>query len=201
MQKAVSGSASHFDTLILASTKSLDDAISAAEGVIGDPFQTASGAFIFASSSEANYLANSLNADLTCVNSFPMELLVGPRLSKPMKINIQETSSLLHRYTQGLFKEERAVLLGQSPVCRLLGEDEINIGKSKDTARRMNLWIESMQRPLKPTGQRFGRRMDFFESALLVTICTVVIPTLVSLSLLGRFVIGRIGSGWGAMPL
>lgn len=92
-------------------------------------------------------------------------------------------------------------MLGPSPVSRLLGNEKINVGNTIDTAGRMERWVGMMQLPLKPTGQRLGRRVDFFEAALLTTVFTVVVPALVSLGLLGRFVIGKMGGGLGAIRL
>ena len=184
-----------FKSLKLASTKGLDDAISAAEHVIGDPFQRASGALIFATSAEANYLANSLNADMTCVNFFPPELLVGSKWARPIKVNIQSVSSGLCRYPRELFEEERIVFLGSSPVSRLLQDDRIDVGDTKNGARRLGAWLEAAEMPLKPTGQGMGRRMDFFEAALLTSLLTVVLPVLLSLGLIVRSLYGSVTSG------
>lgn len=161
--------------------------------MIGDLFRTAAGAFIFASSAEANYLANALNADVTCINSFPPELLVGSRWPRPIKINLQDPSTLLHRYAREVFEEERAVVLGPSPLSQLFREEKIDVfNKANNATSPMAEWVKRMQLPLNPTNQRLGWRMDFFEGALLTTVFIVVLPAMVCLGLLGKFVIARL---------
>jgi len=170
-------SAFHLATLCLASTKGLDDALNWAEEVIGDPFRTAAGAFIFASSHEANYLVNAMNADVTCINSFPPELLVGSRWPRPMKINAQDPSTLLLRYAREIFEDERVVVLGPSPVSRLCKETKMDVfDTAKNATGPMAEWVKRMELPLNPTNQRLGGRRDFFEGALLTTVLTVVLP-------------------------
>ncbi|KAK0931660.1 hypothetical protein LTR29_016259 [Friedmanniomyces endolithicus] len=170
-------SAFHLATLCLASTKGLDDALNWAEEVIGDPFRTAAGAFIFASSHEANYLVNAMNADVTCINSFPPELLVGSRWPRPMKINAQDPSTLLLRYAREIFEDERVVVLGPSPVSRLCKEKKMDVfDTAKNATGPMAEWVKRMELPLNPTNQRLGGRRDFFEGALLTTVLTVVLP-------------------------
>ncbi|KAK0247518.1 hypothetical protein LTR91_024833 [Friedmanniomyces endolithicus] len=158
-------------------TKGLDDALNWAEEVIGDPFRTAAGAFIFASSHEANYLVNAMNADVTCINSFPPELLVGSRWPRPMKINAQDPSTLLLRYAREIFEDERVVVLGPSPVSRLCKEKKMDVfDTAKNATGPMAEWVKRMELPLNPTNQRLGGRRDFFEGALLTTVLTVVLP-------------------------
>ncbi len=189
---------SHIATLCIASTKSLDDAINWAEDVIGDPFRTAAGAFIFASSVEANYLAKALNADVTCINSFPPELLVGSRWPRPIKINLQDPSTLLHRYARELFEEERVVVFGPSPVSQSFQAEKIDVLNAvNNTTPPMAQWVKRMQLPLNATNQRLGRRMDFFEGALLTTIFAVVLPAIVCLGMLGKFSVGKLDGRYG----
>ena len=173
--------------LILYSTTSMDDAVDSATNLANDEFQTPSGAFIFAALPEANYIATSLNANLTCINVFPVELLVGPKLP-----NLSSTAQLtpnFPRYTRNMFEESRPVLLSRKPTPRLLLEDEITFGKIERDSNSVK-WTESVQLPLKATGQKSGRRTDFFVAAIMTGGAVIAIPLLVSMGLLGRSIFG-----------
>lgn len=78
--KIIVGSESQKPTnLLIYSATSMDDMIDSIADLTGSPLDAPSSAFIFASLPEANYLSNAVGADFTCINTFPVELLVGPK--------------------------------------------------------------------------------------------------------------------------
>jgi len=152
--------------------------------------QTPAAAFIFANSIDAQYLANNVDASLTCVNTLPAEMLVGPKLP-PSENTTGEKSSVFPRYKRQWFEESRPTVQNQNTQVL---DDGINVILQSES-KKFQKWADSTEIPLKPTGQRPGKRLGFFDAAIMLSVGSVAIPLLVGLGLVGRLVLRRYGSG------
>jgi hypothetical protein len=152
--------------------------------------QTPAAAFIFASPTDAQYLANNVDAGLTCVNTFPAELLVGPKIP-PSANTTRDQSSIFPRYKRQRFEESRPTV--QKQTLQVLDEGVNLILQTENT--KLKQWADSVEVPLKPTGQRSGKRMGFFDAAIMLSVATVGVPLLVGLGFVGRVLLRRYSSG------
>ncbi|OQV05161.1 hypothetical protein CLAIMM_09945 [Cladophialophora immunda] len=159
-------------TLVLYRVSSLEDAISVVDGVCGTEFSspTPSLVLIFASQAEANYLSNDLNADLTLINTFAEELLVGPKLPRPRPRPISSLytrQQAIARYSPDMFEEARPAIVTPTAASQILGPvGGFVFGPHGIDQNRFRAWSDAVQAPLRPTGQRLGERKDFFETGL-----------------------------------
>lgn len=152
--------------------------------------QTPAAAFIFASPTDAQYLANNVDAGLTCVNTLPAELLVGPKIP-PSTNTIREHSSTFPRYKRQWFEDSRPTV--QKQTLQVL-DDGVNLIMQTDSTK-LKQWADSVEVPLKPTGQRPGKRVGFFDVAIMLSVATVGVPLLVGLGFAGRVLLRKYGSG------
>lgn len=175
--------------LLLYSATSMDDMIDSIADLTGNPLNTPSSAFIFARLPEAKYLANAVAADFTCVNTFPVELLVGPKFPRSMGV-IADTKSL-PRYIREMFEESRPVVLTPSSISQMV-ENGLTLEPSGLRSQFLD-WTELMQTPLRPTGQRLGVQRDFFAVALGIGAGVVIgLPLLILTAFMGKVVIRRL---------
>ncbi|KAK5064921.1 hypothetical protein LTR84_000755 [Exophiala bonariae] len=179
-------------TLLLCKVTSTDEAIdlSAELGGTGH-IQGPAAALIFASPADAQYIANSIDASLTCVNTFPAELLVGPKLAPSANRSGEASTALFPRYKRHLFEDSRPIVQKQTLQVLNGGTDLIVQAETK-TFRQ---WVDSAEVPLKPTGQRPGKAVGFFDAAIMLSLATVGVPLLVGLGFVGRFAFRRYGGG------
>lgn len=184
--------------LLLCSVTSTDSAIDLAvefDHLKGSsPFlvQNPSAAFIFASLSDAQYLANSVDADFTCINNFPAQLMVGPKLPKLSNRSIAGNHGI-PRYSREMFEECRTVILKESPVARF-PEDAIETSGTGKGIRSFIQWTEDLLMPLKPTGQPEGMRDDIFGVGIMIGLSMIGLPLVAGLGFLGKFAIGKLGN-------
>lgn len=178
-------------TLLLCKITSTDEAIDLSSDLTRTHHpQTAAAALIFASPSDAQYLANSVDAYLTCVNAFPTELLVGPKLP-PSADRTDESSSVFPRYKRHLFEDSRPTVQKQSLGVLHDGVDALVQVETK----KFRQWLQSAEVPLKPTGQRSAKGVGFFDTAIMLSLATVGVPLLVGLGFMGRLAFRRYGGG------
>lgn len=135
-------------------------------------------------------MANNVDASLTCVNTLPAELLVGPKLP-PSENTTREQSSIFPRYKRQSFEESRPTVRKESPQVL---DDGINVMLQSED-RKFQKWADNTEAPLKPTGQRPGKRLGFFDAAIMLSVASVGVPLLVGLGFVGRLALRRYGSG------
>ena len=136
-------------------------------------------AFIYASPSDAQYIANSIDAIVTCVNTLPTELLVGPPIPRGGAIS--------PRYLRSMFSEARPIVTKASS----LSFDPI-MPSSYDASQRYESWKSMVQQPLRATRQRPGKRVDFFVQGLLLGSSIVSITLLLGFAVFGNFVFKKL---------
>jgi hypothetical protein len=184
--------ASPVPLLLLCSVTSMDTAIDLAtqydnsKSPTNMPMFCPSAAFIFASPVDAQYLSNSVGADLTCINTIPAQLMVGPKLPKSTSSSATECD-LTPRYDRHLFEERRVVFLKQSPAVELLGDAAVG-PKAKQKHPKIDDWTAEVLLPLKPTGQPEGMRDDIFGMGIMITGSMIGVPLTIGLVFLGRLV-------------
>lgn len=175
--------------LLLYSATSMDDMIDSVADLTGNPLDTPSSAFIFASLPEANYLSNAVAADFTCINTFPKELLVGPKFPNPTGVIADPRA--LPRYTREMFEESRPVISTPSSTSQML-EHGLTFEQPGLRSKFLD-WAELMQAPLQPTGQRLGKRNDFFAVAIGIGAGVVIgIPLMIFTTFMGNIVMRRL---------
>jgi hypothetical protein len=142
-----------------------------------------SAAFIFASPADAQYLSNSVGANISCINTIPAQLMVGPKLPRSTFSSVTE-GNLTPRYDKSLFEERQVIFSRQSLAVGLLGGAAM--GPKKERQLQIADWTAEMLLPLKATGQPEGMRDDIFGTGILITGSMVGIPLIVGLGFLGR---------------
>lgn len=179
-------------TLFLNKVTSTDEAIDLSTEVTGsNNLQRPSAALIFASPADAQYLANNVDASLTCVNTFPAELLVGPKIPPSAKGSGEPSTAIFPRYKRHFFEDSRPTV--QKQTLQVLN-DGVDL-TLQTGSKQFQQWVESAEVPLKPTGQRPGKRVGFFDAAIMLSLATVGVPLLVGLGFVGRLAFRRYGSG------
>ena len=144
-------------------------------------------AFIFAGPAEAQYLANSVDAALSCVNSIPNELLLGPRVAIPVYGSADVSVS--PRYSRRAFEETRLILSNTSPTSHPLDAGFLTVATGSDNALRD--WTKTAVSPLRATGQKEGRKVDFFLQAIMTGATVTLLPLVVGLVYLCKLTISR----------
>ena len=155
---------------------STDDGIDKCAELCGNEVPAA--AFIFASPKSANYIAQHVEAHLTTVNHIPLEALVGP----PAPIGSSLT--VTPRYTPGLFQQNRPQFSHASDVSTKVG------GTVLDNTK-LTAWAKALQVPLPSSGEKAGKRIDFFEQAIMtaagVSLSVVLVSTVMGVIWLRRW--------------
>lgn len=131
---------------------SSDDGIDMCTDLCGNDVPAA--AFIFASPKSANYIAQHVEANLTTINHIPLEALVGPRAP------IGSSPSVMPRYSPSLFQQRRPQFAHTSDISTKVG------GTVLDNTKLM-AWAKLLQAPLPSSGEKAGKRVDFFEQAIM----------------------------------
>ena len=140
-------------------------------------------ALIYADPQEAQYIANSVDALLTCVNTIPAELLVGPR--------VPTGGCLFPRYSRVMFSELRTTVLEESPLNFYpISQDTVFDNAS---SQKFRSWEDSMQQPLRVSGQKPGKRVDFFVQSLILGSSLASITLIVGFGILGQIAFKKLG--------
>lgn len=175
--------------LSLYTTRSTDDMLDSATDYCADPFITPAAAFIFSNQYEGCYIANALNADITCLNNFPAELSVGPRCPRPMQ-NVQTaTATVAPRYAREMFEERKSAIQSRTFGAGIVGEGFL--AEAVDTCKQLREWAASVAMPLRSTGQPSGKHGNFFLDGLYVGTTVIAIPLLGSLIIGAKFLLKR----------
>ena len=153
-------------TLTLCSMSSTETGIDLCAEMCGHEAPAA--AFIFASPESANYLARHVEAQLTAVNHIPLELLVGPRIPNTIVKNV------FPRYSSAMFQQCRPQFSKVSDVSERIGSPVINSVK-------LLSWANSLQGPLPDSGEKNGKRVDFFEQAIM-TAAGISLSTIIAIT-------------------
>lgn len=164
----------------------------------GGIFQNPAVAFIFADQGESCYIANALNADITCVNSFPAELAVGPRFVTPMQSFTSKKGTLPPRYSRDMFEEQKPTMLHPSAGSEVVGQGFI--AEAVETRKRFHHWTESVVKPLAPTGQHAGIHSVFFRDAFFMGAAALVLPVAGMLVTLGSIAVRSVRGGKLSLP-
>lgn len=127
-------------------------------------------AFIFASPGSANYIARHVEAQLTTINHIPLELLVGPRIPRTGAKNI------FPRYSSTMFQHCQPQLSKVSAVSERVGGLVLNSAK-------LLSWANSLQDPLADSGEKDGKRVDFFEQAIM-TAAGISLSTIIAITVI-----------------
>ncbi len=159
--------------------------------------------FLFAAVPEAKYLADFIDAHVSCVNHIPAELLgmyyaEAPNSNQvhneneatadapPPKVGpiapLQQTPSLTPRYTLAMFQEPRPQLLNKTVLTTLVEKVQ---HEPSDT--RLADLKKSLEAPLPPMDRKNGRDVDFFIQALLTGTTVVAVPVLIGLGVTARY--------------
>ena len=168
--------------IIVLRVSSLDDAIDVCNGQISKLAPSRpdglSASFIFAAPREASYLSNFINANLSCINHIPAELMIGPVCPS----NHPVTSASVPRYTTSMFSDPSPQLLHPTPLTTLFLSNQslqkTNVGEWKK-------WQEDAAAPLPPTRQHNGQMVDFFDQAIFVSLAAMIVG-----------LVGAGASGW-----
>lgn len=163
-------------TLILCNISSSDDGLNQWNLISNNG--AAAAAFVFATPVEAAYISNSMESYLTFNNHIPFELMIGPRVPDG------GSGELVPRYSPHMFQQVRPQIAEHSEISQALGNDVLSSAK-------LETWARSMQVPLRATGEKAGKRIDFFEQALMtaagVSISVIAITGVVASILLQRW--------------
>lgn len=185
--------------LVVHAISSLDDGIDFANQSAES--STSAASFLFAALPEANYLANFIDAHLSCVNHIPVELLGIPYTQTPIpnptprsntlltdhrKVGpiapLHHTPSLMPRYTVAMFQEPRPQLLNNTTMTTLVGKTQHDPSYTGLTDLK-----QSLEAPLPPMDRKKGKDVDYFFQALLTGTTVVAVAVLISLGITARF--------------
>jgi hypothetical protein len=137
--------------LILCSISSSDDGINQWTSISKNG--TAAATFIFSTPVEAAYISSSIKTHLTFNNHVPVELLVGPRVPE------RGSASICPRYEPTMFLQVRPQISHSSAISRAIDQTRLDLVD-------LETWMRPLQMPLRATGEKPGRRVDFFDQAL-----------------------------------
>jgi len=157
--------------IIVFRVTSLDDAIDLCNGLV--TYLEAS--FVFAATTEANYLSRFIDARISYINHIPIELLVGPFAPKHPSIPPNPSP----RYPTALFRSPKPRTNQPSPLTSIF--DEVTQSRS---VKALDIWTRSvLVSPLPAVKQADGQATGFFDQAFMAV-------GAVALTLIG-------GSGYG----
>ena len=156
-------------TLLLCSMRSSDEGIDICTELFGSDIPAA--AFIFASPKSANYIAQHVEAQTTMINHIPLEALVGSQAP------VGSSLAILPRYSPTLFQQKRPQLSQSSDLSKKVG------GTVLDNAN-LTAWAKQLQAPLPKSNEKDGKRVDFFEQAIM-TAAGVSLSVIVASTVMG----------------
>lgn len=140
---------------------SLDDAIDSYNKVLSSRLSCA--AYIFASTSSANYLSRFVESVNTYVNQIPLSLQVG-------HVPIYGKTGLRRRYSTSMFSRQSAIehaelhKMGSTPAPRTVGYPEL-----------LTIQTTAMGKEIREFHQPEGARTDFFVQGIKVMMSTVAL--------------------------
>jgi acyl-CoA reductase-like NAD-dependent aldehyde dehydrogenase len=167
--------------LLIHSISSLDDAIDFANKGNKPLLAT----YLFATPRSAKYLSQFIDSHLSLINQVPIELLVGP--ASPLHPSLPATLSPSTRYPKALFQLPSPAYIHPTALSPLLTSA---LSSSPSTAISIKELEKHALAPLKPSDQRRGGQIGFFEQGIITGLVTIILPTVVGVMGL-TFVAGR----------
>lgn len=148
--------------LLITPISSMDDAINFLEDK-ADPVLRAS--YLFSAPAAAKYLEQFVASSLTCSNSIPVELLIGPATPEG------STTSLQPRYSPEMFSFASPALIETSGYSQTLSI----LSSSESDAKDVKKAEDGIDISLKRVAEAFGPPVGFFEQGLLFGLSCVLV--------------------------
>lgn len=155
--------------LLIAPISSMDDAINFLED---EPVLRAS--YLFSAPAAAKYLGQFISSSLTCTNSIPVELLVGPAAPEGSATTLQP------RYSPEMFSFASPELIEESNLSQALSV----LSSSESSAKEVKKAEDGVDISLQRIAEAFGPPVGFFEQGLLFGLSCVLV-SIISVSAYG----------------